>query len=150
VQVPAVQVAPPPQGLSQAPQCDKLVFVSTHRLPHAVCPSAQAHSPPSHDCPAAQAWSHTPQWVTLVLASTQLAPHCSNAASQLLLHIPSEQTCPSGHALPQVPQLAPSSKRFVQPLGQESSPAWHVQVPATQLEPVPHELPQLPQFSMSV
>jgi hypothetical protein len=45
VHTPAVQAAPPPQTVPQAPQLVVLVFVSTHTPLHCVSPVGQAHAP---------------------------------------------------------------------------------------------------------
>ena len=67
----------------------------------------------------------SPQCCGLVLASTQLVPQAVNPAAQVAEQTPAEQTCGATHAVPQAPQLFPSSLMFVHPLGHEVRPAWH-------------------------
>jgi len=72
-----------------------------------------------------------PQWLRLVLAFTHTPPHTMLPAGQ---QMPSTQSCPPGHALPQVPQLVRSVARSTQPPGQQSG----VEVPVHCMSHAPH------------
>jgi hypothetical protein len=68
----AWQLRPGSHALAQAPQfCESLVR-STQLVPHSVLPLAQPQTPFVHVSPPPQACPHPPQWLGLVLTSTQL------------------------------------------------------------------------------
>lgn len=70
--LPAEQVVPVAQGLSQPPQCAVFTMVSTQLPPHDACPLAQPHTPAVQAAPPAHALPHMPQLPMLVMTSTQV------------------------------------------------------------------------------
>jgi hypothetical protein len=90
--MPAVQVRPLAQALSQAPQFVLLVARSTHVPPHIDCPLGHTQLPAMHDCPLGHALPHAPQSVALVFVSTQLEPHSICPVPQLIAHVPPRHT----------------------------------------------------------
>jgi hypothetical protein len=64
------------------------------------------------------------------MVSAQLAPHWVKAPQPDEEHAPCAQTCPVGHALPQVPQLAPSIFVSTHPVVHGVKPAAHAHMPA--------------------
>jgi hypothetical protein len=77
-------------------------------------------------------------------------PQSVFSAGQLATHVEAEQSgVPTGQAMPQPPQLAPSAAMFAQPVGQGVKPAWHVQAPL-QICPGPHAMLQPPQLATSL
>jgi hypothetical protein len=113
------------------PQLAPSVCVFAHESPHLVCPEAQEHVLAVHDWPVGQALPHIPQLGTLLVTSTQLAPHCVSVAAHVAEHLPSEHTCPAPHAVPHAPQLFASDCGSTQPAPHALSPAkhWHAPFP---------------------
>jgi hypothetical protein len=82
-----------------------------------------------------------------VLRFTQLDPHkVSPGTVHDVLQTPAEHTWPAAHALPQLPQLAPSDCVFTHVPLQSVIPAWHWQTPAMHPAPGEQTLSQLPQL----
>ena len=92
-----------------------------------------------------------PQFVVLVLVSTQAVPQSVSLLGHVVVHVPFEQACPVPHALPQLPQSALVEVvsthlplQFVRL--PEHVMAW--QAPIPHATPAAHDLPQPPQFAV--
>jgi hypothetical protein len=90
-----------------------------------------------------------PQFEASVCGFTQLVPQSVSDASQVALHVPSEQTCPL-QPVPHCPQLLPSACVSTQLPEQSVRPVRHWQLPLSQSWPGWHAWPQLPQLALSV
>ena len=74
VHAPAEQTSLTRQVLPQAPQLVASLDVSVHWLAHNVCMPGQTQAPPVQSRPSAHDTPQPPQFVRLVLVSTQAAP----------------------------------------------------------------------------
>jgi len=70
---------------------------------------------------------------TLLVTSTQLAPHWVSVAAHVAEHLPSEQTCPDAQTVPHAPQLFASDCGSTQLAPHALSPTKHWHVPLPQL-----------------
>jgi hypothetical protein len=119
----------------QAPQFSaSLPLVTTHAVPHRVCPAAQLEVQASslQTCPAAQVVTQFPQWVAS--DETQLP---LQSIPDWHWQVPSWQVCPVEQGMPQAPQFIGSviTSTQLSPQG-----VW----PATQLLPLVPAVPLLP------
>jgi hypothetical protein len=148
---------PPSQALPHLPQLFWSLEVSSQ------LPAQQAGTMrPSwvQSCPSAEL--QPPQLLTLVWVLVQTPSHCTWPASPLqpLPHLPAEQTCGLGQAVPHLPQFRLSVWVLVQlplqlvwPEGQVAvvPPSFpllpFLQAPLLHVEPVGQALPHLPQFA---
>jgi hypothetical protein len=92
---------------------------------------------------------HVPQFALSRLGSTQLEPQATCGGVQLVAQWPRVQTWPSPQAVPQAPQLAPSSVRSTHLPAQAVVPSRQAQLPPVQTESVPQTFPHAPQFASS-
>jgi hypothetical protein len=129
------QKSPIAQG-AQLPQCASVPLMTQ-------APAQQSSKGP-HTVP------HMPQLRGSFCVSTQLAPHCCRFAPQVTSQLPVEHTVPATQAMPQSPQLSPStfssthtSAQLESPLGQPQLPLMHASDPG-------HAVPQPPQFAGSL
>jgi hypothetical protein len=103
-----------------------------------------------------QTLSQTPQCVTLLLVSTQPAPHWVWPALQPALQVPPLQTLPVSHATPQPPQLFGSAFTSTQAPLQSVKPGLHAapHTPSVQVALAfaggGHAIAQPPQFCGSL
>ena len=95
-------------------------------------------------CVDPQAVPQPPQFVPLVVVSTQLDPHSVRAVSQLEVQLPLLQTWPDWQAVEQLPQCV-ASEGTHEPL-QDISPDSHWHAPFWQTCPAEQGMPQPPQF----
>jgi hypothetical protein len=131
----------------QVPQLAALVIVSTHAVPHNVCPAGQVQALLTQSCPAAHGAPQPPQLSGSLVRSTQLWSQAVCPAGQVSPHTPAEQSCPPGHAVPQAPQLAPSLCRSTHAPAQENRPVRHAHWPPTQLWSAAQAALQAPQWA---
>lgn len=105
-QLPALQVCPLGQALSQRPQLATLVCVSTQLAPHAVRPLSHValQAPAEHKSPAPQALPQPPQFAPLDAGSMHSVPQASSAGKHW--HALPLQAWPDVHVTPHAPQLA--------------------------------------------
>ena len=76
--------------------------------------------------------SHEPQWLALLLVSTQAWPHWVSQGWQVSVQLPPEQTWPPWHVTPHAPQLAASLCTSTHAPPHSVRPAKHWQVPPPQ------------------
>lgn len=106
-QAPASHVPPVGQGLSQPPQWNGLVSVSTQAPAHSVrSPQPALQTPVRHTKPGSHGRSQPPQCVPSAFTSTQASPQCM--ASLGHAQLPASQAMPAGHGESQPPQWAGS------------------------------------------
>jgi hypothetical protein len=131
--LPLVAVDPPLPIVPPVPEVPPVpvVTLATH-LPLAQC------------CVAAQAVPQPPQFVPLVVVSTQLDPQSVRLVSQLEVQLPLLQTWPDWQVVAQLPQWVASDGTH-EPL-QDISPDWHWHAPFWQTCPDEQGMPQPPQF----
>jgi hypothetical protein len=129
-----------------APQLAGSPITSTQTPEQVVRPPSQLHAPLTQACPPKQRLLQKPQFVGSIAKIAQLLPQAISPAAQVAEHMVCEQSRPPVHALPQVPQLAPSELRFVQPVVHDESPPAHWHLPAEHDWPSAHFTPHAPQF----
>lgn len=100
--------------------------------------------PPTQTYPVGQVFPQLPQFVTLVLTSTQVPLQSKNPFGHVL-QTPPTQTLPGGQVCPQVPQLLASVFKFTQLPAQFTKPGGQLQTPPIHILPGGHVLLQLPQ-----
>jgi hypothetical protein len=103
-----------------------------------------------HTRPPEQARPQPPQLVELVWRSTQPPPQTTRLPTQLIVHIPDEQTSFTRQTLPHAPQLAASLEVSVHWPAHITATPGHTQEPPAQARPSPHTAPQPPQFETLV
>jgi hypothetical protein len=69
----AMHVRPPVQIAPQPPQFDASVRVSTHDVPHAVCPVGQRQTPPEQAVPLGHTRPHAPQFAGSAASDRQVS-----------------------------------------------------------------------------
>lgn len=98
-QTPSSQRCCPLQGLSQAPQCCALVFVSTQAPPQKVRPVKQAlaflQTPPKQSESAGHCFEQPPQWFLFLLTSIQRLSQSSIPEGHCEAHAEDAHTCPA-------------------------------------------------------
>ena len=130
VQAPAVHSLPAAQARPQVPQLAASCARSAQRgqVPagQLEVPASQAQAPLAQ-VPVPQGWSQPPQWVTLLVTSTQAPEHSWKPVAQSTPQTPSWQTgtppAAVGQALPQVPQFVRSVAASTQLVPQGRKPA---------------------------
>lgn len=108
----------------------------------------QVHALALQDSPAGHAVLHAPQFVTLVVGSTQLWPHWVSAPQPAAEHAPCAQTWPEGHAVPQAPQFCASDFVSTQLAPHIERPDMHWQLLAPHVSPVVQALLHAPQLAL--
>jgi hypothetical protein len=151
-QVPALQVAPAAQTVSQAPQCDSSVFRFTQAPPQSASPAGHTQAFDVHVAPVAQTFPHEPQLASSVARSTHVEPHVSGEAAGHAQTPPTQTSFVSGHTFPQALQFRSSVSRFTQRGSWEPqyvAPTSHAHVPPPHV-PRPQAIPHSPQFRGSL
>ena len=119
---PPAPSVPPPAGPPTVDPVEgnvTVVEVATHAPPMSAKPvlHTKLHVPAAHTAvallTAGQTVEHAPQLDGSVEVFTQLAPQVVRPAPHVVVHTPALHTWPPGHAWPQEPQFALSTRTFV-------------------------------------
>ena len=92
------------QVVPHMPQFFGSLVTSVHTVLQRICPDGQPHVPFVHCVPARQAMPQPPQFAGSLLMSTHERPHTVWFAAHIVVQAEFEHTCPSGQALPHLPQ----------------------------------------------